>query len=63
MSDKAFITVASTLFVIVGAAHLVRALTGVTLVLGGFEAPLWSSWLVGLVLALLAISGFRRLGR
>ncbi len=54
---------ASALFVIVGAAHLMRALTGVPLVLGGFEAPLWSSWLVGALLALLAISGFRRLGR
>jgi len=51
-------TVSTAIFVVVAIVHLVRAVYGWELVIGGWEAPLWVSWLGVVVAGVLAYSGY-----
>ena len=58
MKARAYNLVSASVFAVVAVAHLARVCFGVPVVVGGWTAPLWVSW-VGLVAAgSLCIWGF-----
>ena len=50
MTDKSFHLVAGAIFVLVALLHVVRIYMGWSVVVGGWNAPMWMSW-IGLVVA------------
>ena len=54
-----FVRVATVVFIIVGLGHLYRALYALPIDLMGWIVPVEASWGVGIVLLLLAYSGYR----
>lgn len=63
MSDKSYFLISAVIFSVVGLSHLVRAVMGVAVSVDGTEFPIWASWCGVVVLAFLAVSGFRRATR
>ena len=63
MSDKSYFAVSAVIFTVVGLSHLVRAVMGISVSVEGTEFPLWASWGAVVVLAVLAVTGFRRSAR
>jgi hypothetical protein len=60
MSDKSYFAMSAAVFTVVGISHLVRAVMGIAIRVDGAEFPIWASWCAVVILAFLAISGFRR---
>lgn len=58
MKERNYLLVAGCLFTVVAVAHAIRIFTGADLVVMGWEAPLWLSWLGTLVTAYLAYASF-----
>ena len=63
MSDKTYFAVSAVIFTVVGVSHLVRAERGISVSVEGAEFPIWASWGAVVVLAVLAVTGFRRAAR
>ncbi len=57
-SEKGLLVVAGCVFLAVALLHLVRLAFGVSLILGGFEIPLWLSWIGVAVTAYLSYASF-----
>ena len=60
MDQPAYNTLTALIFSIVALAHLLRAIFGWQVQIGGVEIPLWVSWLALIVAAALAWFGFRQ---
>ncbi|MFO1187453.1 MAG: hypothetical protein U1E87_08405 [Alphaproteobacteria bacterium] len=58
MSSKSFATLAAVIFSLAAAAQLWRAYSAIAVSIGGNEIPVMVSWIVGSVLAVLALLGF-----
>ncbi|PIR85049.1 hypothetical protein COU15_02650 [Candidatus Kaiserbacteria bacterium CG10_big_fil_rev_8_21_14_0_10_45_20] len=58
MDTKTYYKVASSLFLIVGLAHLVRALYGWEAIVAGVIVPVWFSWVAAVVVLYLSYRGF-----
>jgi hypothetical protein len=50
MNDKLFHLIAGTIFALVSLLHVLRIYMGWSVVVGGWSAPMWVSW-IGLVVA------------
>jgi hypothetical protein len=59
MDKKTYVAVTTMVFLIVALLHLARLFAGWDAVIGGWEVPLWVSWLALLVSGFLAWSGFK----
>ncbi|MEA2903065.1 MAG: hypothetical protein QOG83_2209 [Alphaproteobacteria bacterium] len=59
MSEKAYCMLTGALFSIGVLVHLARLITGWPIVIAGWSAPLWVSWIGILVGGVLAFYGFR----
>jgi hypothetical protein len=59
MSETTYVKIASTIFTLVALLHLMRIVLDWPAVIGGWDIPMWVSW-VGLVVATaLAFFGFK----
>ncbi|MBI2448368.1 hypothetical protein HYV44_02290 [Candidatus Microgenomates bacterium] len=58
MKEQTFVTVAGTIFAIVGVLHLIRAALSWELLIADWALPLWASWVGGIVLVILAYNAF-----
>lgn len=59
MQQKQYNLVVGTVFLIVALVHLLRALMGWEILIGGFIVPLWASWLAFVVAGTLSYLGFK----
>lgn len=59
MDRKTFSTVAGVIFAVVAVLHLLRAVLGWQVVIGGFTVPMWFSWAAIVGAAFLAYSAFK----
>ena len=59
MSKQTYFYAVTAVFIIVGVLHLVRALYGWDLTIGGANVPIWTSWIVVFLAAVLGYNGFR----
>jgi Fe2+ transport system protein B len=59
MKSKTFILTAAIIFGIVAVLHLLRAINGLPLIIGIWEAPIWLSWLAFVVAGLMSYFGFK----
>jgi len=59
MSARTYCTVSAVVFAVVAIAHLVRAVQGMPVVVGSWQAPTAISWLAVVVAGGLALWGFR----
>jgi hypothetical protein len=59
MDKKTYVAVTTIVFLIVAVLHLTRIFMGWDASIGGWEVPLWVSWLALLVSGFLAYSGFK----
>ncbi len=50
MNDKLFHLIAGTIFALVALLHVLRIYMGWPVVVGGWSAPMWVSW-IGLIVA------------
>jgi hypothetical protein len=57
--ERAYLFAAGVLFAIVAVAHLMRLFASASLNLGGFEVPLWLSWVGVAVTGYLSYASFR----
>ncbi len=58
MDHKNYIVVTSVIFLIIFILHGVRIFFGWDAVLGGWEVPMWLSWIAVFATGFLAYSGF-----
>ena len=63
MSERGYCLVSGLVFAVVAAAHLLRAVAGWPIVLGGWQAPLAASWAATIGAGALAVWGLRQAGR
>jgi hypothetical protein len=59
MTHKTFSLVAGVIFSLIALGHLSRLVFKWPLLLAGWAAPSWVSWVAALVFAYLALEGFR----
>ena len=60
MSRKNYCLVTAIVFTVIALLHLARLGFGWTAALGGWDAPMWLSWLALAISAFLAWTGFSR---
>jgi len=58
MSARGFSRLAAVIFAIVALLHLLRAVAGLDIVIGGESIPIWASWVGAVVAGFLAYLGF-----
>ena len=59
MTQKVFLLLASAVFALVALLHLLRIYMAWPVVIGGWAAPMWLSWIALVVAAGLSVSGMR----
>lgn len=59
LRERVYLLVAGTVFGVVAVAHLMRIFFGADLTIGGWQAPLWLSWLGTAITAYLSYMSFR----
>lgn len=59
MATKPYLIISGSIFAVVGAFHLLRALNGWDFQLGPWELPMWASWAGTFVPWILSIWAFR----
>jgi len=63
MSERGYCLVSGLVFAVVAVAHLLRAVAGWPIVLGGWQVPLAASWAGTLAAGALAAWGMRQAAR
>jgi hypothetical protein len=58
MTAQHFSRLAAVIFTVVALAHLLRAIGGLEVIIGGLIIPVWLSWIAALVAGFLAYLGF-----
>lgn len=61
-SERTLLILAGSLFLVVAIAHLARLMFGLDVILGGFELPLWLSWIGVFVTGYLSYASFHFAG-
>ena len=59
LGQKRFCLVTGIVFSVISVLHLLRAVLGWGAVIGGFDVPVWFSWVAVFAAAFLAYSGFK----
>lgn len=59
MSERSFFLVTAIVFTVVALLHLVRLAFGWSASVGGWNVPMWLSWVAAAVTAVLAYLGVR----
>jgi hypothetical protein len=59
MNQKNFFITAAVIFLIVSILHLLRAISGLPLILGVWEFPIWLSWLAFIIAGFMSYWGFK----
>lgn len=59
MPLRIYTSVSACIFLLVFAGHLLRLIFGWSLTIGGFDMPMWPSWIAMIVAAYLSAVGFR----
>ena len=59
MSTRTYLLVSGALFTIVALAHLWRIVLALPVLIGGYDLPMWASWVATFIPAFLAFSAFR----
>ena len=59
MSNRLYLVVSATIFLLVALAHLVRVMNGMPVVVGEYDVPMVVSWIGVIVPGLLAGSAIR----
>lgn len=59
MSNKTYCTLSAALFLLIGLAHVVRLLVGITFQIGSHDLPMWVSAVGAIITFFLAWSGFK----
>ncbi len=59
MTHKNYYIILGCVLGIVSLAHLVRAVFGISLIVGGWSVPIWLSWLAFVVAGYLSYTSFR----
>ncbi|MDP3953729.1 MAG: hypothetical protein Q8P99_02835 [bacterium] len=59
MKQKEYITFSGLLFTVVALVHLLRAVYGWPVVIGGWDLPMWASWLAVVVVGFLAWKAYK----
>ncbi len=59
MSNRNYLLVSATLFLLVSAAHLIRLLYALPVTVENYAVPMYMSWIGFLVPAVLAVWAFR----
>ncbi|OGG80714.1 hypothetical protein A3A39_00090 [Candidatus Kaiserbacteria bacterium RIFCSPLOWO2_01_FULL_54_13] len=59
MDHKTYMKVSTSIFGLVALLHLARALLGWDAAIGGWEVPMWLSWVAVLGAGFLAYSGYK----
>jgi hypothetical protein len=63
MDQKQFSFVAGAIFAVVAAVHLLRIYMGWPVIIDGWEAPIWVSWIAVIVAGCLSYFGLRLAAR
>jgi hypothetical protein len=63
MNTKSYLLISAGVFALIAFLHLVRLFTHWTVQVGTLSFPLWGSWLVFLVAAVLSVWAFRLMSR
>lgn len=58
MTAQSFARLAAVIFAIVAIVHLLRALAGLEIDIGGVGIPVWTSWIAAVAAGFLAYLGF-----
>ncbi|MDP2735671.1 MAG: hypothetical protein Q8P12_05700 [bacterium] len=61
MDTKAFSLTAGSIFLIVGVVHLLRIVFQWEAAIGGWQVPMWASWLAVAIAGFLAYQGLLRM--
>ena len=61
MSNRQYLVVSATIFALVCAGHLVRAIDGMPMQVGEYAIPVYVSWIAAVVAGALAVSAARLL--
>jgi hypothetical protein len=59
MCQRTYTLTAAIVFLLIALGHLLRIVFGATFVIEGFSVPMWVSLLAVVVMAFLALQGFR----
>jgi hypothetical protein len=57
MERKTYLTLAGAIFALVSLAHLLRAVMGWSVIIAGWNAPIWLSWVAFVAAGMLGYSG------
>ena len=63
MKQQSYLIISAVIFGLVGIMHLIRAINGSAFQIGGWSAPVYVSWVAGVVALLLCIWGFTLVSR
>ncbi len=58
MNKQTFFFVVGLVFTFAATLHIVRAALGLTMTVGSWSLPLWSSWLFGIFIMLMAVQSW-----
>lgn len=59
MNQKTFSLVAGTIFLVIGLLHIARVIFAWEAAIGGWQVPMWLSWVAALVALYLGYQGVR----
>lgn len=63
MNKQAYFTVVTTLFSLIALLHILRIVYNWPAQIGGWNVPMWISWLAVVIAGALAYQGFKMRGR
>jgi len=63
MKQKTYFIIAAIIFLIVAILHLLRAISGLPLIFGVWELPLWLSWIAFIIAGFMSYVGFTLAGK
>lgn len=59
MNPKTFFYTTAVIFFLIAVTHALRIIYGWRAAIGGFEAPVWLSWIALVIALVLSYQGFR----
>lgn len=59
MDQKTYFLTTAVIFLIIAVLHILRVILGWPSVIGGWEVPIWLSWIALILAGYLAFSGFK----
>ncbi len=59
INQKNYFSITSAIFLIIAVLHILRVILGWPAVIGGWEVPIWLSWVALILAGYLAFSGLK----